>query len=70
LQDDGRAGTAVELSLGEAFAGLRPAEVAAAALAPAPVASPAGCAVPTPAGTETAPVQPAAPAASGAATTG
>jgi hypothetical protein len=60
LQDDGRAGSAVELSLGQAFAGLRPPEAAAAAVAPAPVASPAGCVAPTPATTESAPVQPAA----------
>lgn len=43
LVDDGRAGPAVELSLGEAYAALRPPEAAAALLTPAPVESPAGC---------------------------
>lgn len=47
LVDDGRAGTAVELSLGAAFGGLRAPEEAAALTQPAPVESPAGCVVPT-----------------------
>lgn len=55
LVDDGRAGTAVELSLGAGFTGLRPPEEAAAAAGPAPVESPAGCVVPTPATTGTTP---------------
>jgi hypothetical protein len=47
LVDDGRAGSAVELSLGEAFAALRPPDAAAALLAQAPAELPAGCAGPT-----------------------
>lgn len=47
LVDDGREGTAVELSLGAGFTGLRPPEEADALTRPAPVESPAGCVVPT-----------------------
>ena len=43
LVEDARAGTAVELSLGESFEGLRPAEEAAALLEPQPAPSPPGC---------------------------
>jgi len=49
LQDDGRAGTAVELAVGEAFTELRPPEVAAEVLRPEPAPSPAGCVSPQPA---------------------
>ena len=48
LVDDGRAGTAVELSLGETFEGLRPVEEAAALVAPQPAPSPVGCVAPEP----------------------
>jgi hypothetical protein len=47
LADDGRAGAAVELSLGEAYTTLRPPDVAAALVAPAPVTAPPGCAAPS-----------------------
>ncbi|UER53331.1 LytR C-terminal domain-containing protein [Kineosporiaceae bacterium SCSIO 59966] len=47
LVDDGREGTAVELSLGAGFAGLRPPEEAAELTRPTPVESRAGCVVPT-----------------------
>jgi hypothetical protein len=52
LVDDGRADATVDLVLGQAYAGLTPADQASAAMAPTPVASPKGCT----------PVKPSAPA--------
>lgn len=60
LVDDGRAGTAVELSLGEAYTALRTPEAVAALLVPQVPPSPAGCVVPTPADPAV-PVDPNAP---------
>lgn len=48
LVDDGREGTAVELSLGEAFAGLRAPEEAAPLMEPQAAPSPPGCVPPEP----------------------
>jgi hypothetical protein len=58
LMDDGRAGAAVELSLGESFEGLGPPEEAAALLEPEPAPSPPGCVPLSP--ETTAPTTPAA----------
>lgn len=54
LVADEREGAAVELSLGEAFAGLRSAEEAAPLLEPVPAPSPPGCVQPSPAPAPTA----------------
>jgi hypothetical protein len=75
--NDGRAGTAVDLALGAGFEGLAPPEEAAAAIAPVPAESPAGCvpavtpSEPPPATppSETAPTTPA-PTTTAPATTG
>jgi len=66
LVDDGRPGAVVELAVGAGFTGLVPPEVAAAAIAPAPVESPAGC-VPVASPSETAT---AVPPTTGPPTTG
>jgi hypothetical protein len=56
LVDDGRAGTIVEVAVGEAFRANTTPEVAAAAVAPVPGPSVAGCVpAPTPTGTPTVP---------------
>lgn len=62
LVDDGRAGPAVDLAVGAGYVGLRPPEVVAPLLEPAPAESPAGC-VPAPAPTDGAPAEPPAPGA-------
>lgn len=59
LVDDGRTGSAVDLAVGAGYVGLRPPEVVATLLAPAPAESPAGC-VPAPAPTDGAPAAPGA----------
>ena len=47
LVDDGRAGTAVELVLGEGYTALRAPEAVAPLITPVPVESPTGCVPPT-----------------------
>ena len=49
LVDDGRAGSAVEVALGDGYQALAAPEAAAALLTPAPAPSPAGCIPATPA---------------------
>ena len=61
LVDDGRAGPAVDLALGAGYTALRPPEVVAPLLLPAPAESPAGC-VPPSAPTPATPGAPSAPA--------
>lgn len=62
LVDDGRAGSTVELALGDPFTALRPPEAVAPLVAPVPVESPAGC-VPVTTPSEAPTAEPPAPTA-------